>query len=209
MCDSGTISEPELAAVAPTIDMMVTNGEAVVTEELISRFPALKLIVVFGVGYDGVDANAAASCGITATHTPGVLTGDIADLAMGLMIATCRNIARAHKYIERGDWQQGGFQWTKKVSGAHPGIVDMGRTGPAIARRAARFSMTVRDYDRRTFDPAGRDFQSDIHVPAWRSDILMSCIAGEEQTRGLINTQVLRTGGPEGILINTGRDYIQ
>lgn len=208
MCDIGRMSESELIAVAPTIDVMVTNGEAVVTAEFISRFPELKLIVVFGVGYDGVDVSAAASRGITVTHTPGVLTDDVADLAMGLMIATSRKIVGAHKFIERGGWQQGGFQWTRKVSGARLGIVGMGRIGQAIARRAAGFSMTISYYERRSRDLPGWDFQPDIYTLAQQSDVLMVCIPGGEYTRGLINAQVLQALGPEGILINIGRGSV-
>lgn len=208
MCDYGTMSESELAAVAPIIDVMVTNGEAVVTAELISQFPALKLIVVFGVGYDGVDVSAAASRGIAVTHTPEVLTDDVADLAIGLMIATCRKIVAAQKFIERGGWQQGGFQWTKKVSGARLGIVGMGRIGQAIARRATGFSMAISYYDRRSRELAGWDFQSDIYELARQSDILVVCIPGGEDTRGLIDAQVLRALGPEGVLINVGRGSV-
>lgn len=86
---------------------MITNGEATVTRQLISSLPSLELIAVFGVGYDGVDVRAAADHRVAVSHTPGVLTDDVADLAMGLMLATSRQIVSAQKFIEAGGWRQG------------------------------------------------------------------------------------------------------
>jgi lactate dehydrogenase-like 2-hydroxyacid dehydrogenase len=103
------LTREELAVLAEQFTIMITNGEATVTRQLISSLPSLELIAVFGVGYDGVDVRAAADHRVAVSHTPGVLTDDVADLAMGLMLATSRQIVSAQKFIEAGGWRQGAF----------------------------------------------------------------------------------------------------
>jgi len=125
------------------IRALIANGESRVQAGLIERLPDLQVIVVFGVGYDGVDVEAARARGITVTHTPDVLTDDVADFAMTLMLGTARRIAQADRFVREGRWQQGPFAFTRKVSGKRLGIVGLGRIGQAIARRAASFDMHI------------------------------------------------------------------
>ncbi|EPB4272306.1 NAD(P)-dependent oxidoreductase, partial [Yersinia enterocolitica] len=129
----------EFDRLAAEFRVVLTNGEAVVSREFIERLPNLELISDFGVGYDGIDVAAARERDIAVTHTPGVLTDDVADLAMGLILATSRQIPGAQRFIEEGAWQKGGYPWTRKVSGARLGIIGMGRIGRTIAKRAAAF----------------------------------------------------------------------
>ncbi|MCK1970662.1 2-hydroxyacid dehydrogenase [Franconibacter sp. IITDAS19] len=198
----------DLAAIADEITVVITNGEAVVTREFIASLPALKLIAVFGVGYDGVDVAAARDHGVQVTHTPGVLTDDVADLAMGLMLATSRKIVAAQKFIEQGGWRQGGFQWTRKVSGARLGIFGMGRIGQAIARRAQAFDMEISYTDRNHHRSLPYRYVADLHELATQSDFLMVCAPGGAQTRGLINQSVLAALGPQGMLVNISRGSV-
>lgn len=202
------ISEAELAAIADEVTVVITNGEAVVTREFIAALPALKLIAVFGVGYDGVDVAAARDCDVQVTHTPGVLTDDVADLAMGLMLATSRKIVAAQKFIEQGGWQQGGFQWTRKVSGARLGIVGMGRIGQAIARRAQAFDMQISYTNRKAHSNLPWRYIADLRELAEQSDFLMVCTPGGAETRSLINQPVLQALGPQGMLINISRGSV-
>ncbi|WP_110877467.1 2-hydroxyacid dehydrogenase [Franconibacter helveticus] len=202
------MSAADLAAIAHEITVVITNGEAVVTREFIASLPALKLIAVFGVGYDGVDVAAARDHGVQVTHTPGVLTDDVADLAMGLMLAVSRKIVAAHKFIEQGGWRQGGFQWTRKVSGARLGIFGMGRIGQAIARRAQAFDMDISYTDRNHHSTLPYRYVTDLRELAAQSDFLMVCAPGGSQTRGLINHEVLEALGPQGMLINISRGSV-
>jgi hydroxypyruvate reductase len=206
--DYDALTPVEAQTLAESCEVAITNGEAVVSRAFIASMPALKLIAVFGVGYDGVDVAAAREYGVTVTHTPGVLTDDVADLAMGLMLATSRRIVAAQKFIERGGWRDGGFTWTRKVSGARLGIVGMGRIGQTLARRARGFDMTIAYYNRTPV--AGPDWQrvEDLSALAADSDFLVVCIPGGEETRGLIDSKVLAALGPEGILINIGRGSV-
>ncbi len=206
--DMAHLSDAELSAIAREITVIITNGEAVVTREFISAFPELKLIAVFGVGYDGVDVAAARDAGATVTHTPGVLTDDVADLAMGLMLATSRKIVAAQKFIEQSGWHKSGFQWTRKVSGKRLGILGMGRIGQAIARRAAAFDMDIFYSDRQENHGLTWEFVPDILTLAQKSDFLMICAPGGEGTKALVNQAVLEALGAEGVLINISRGSV-
>ncbi|POP44609.1 2-hydroxyacid dehydrogenase [Superficieibacter electus] len=206
--DMALLTDAEVQAVASEITVVITNGEAVVTREFISTLPALKLIAVFGVGYDGVDVAAARDAGVDVTHTPGVLTDDVADLAMGLMLAVSRKIVAAQKFIEQAGWHKSGFQWTRKVSGKRLGILGMGRIGQAIAKRATAFDMEIAYSDRQQNNALTWEFIPDLQTLAQNSDFLMVCAPGGEGTKALINQSVLEALGAEGILINISRGSV-
>lgn len=202
------LTDADFRALAGTFTVLITNGEASVTRELIASLPALELIAVFGVGYDGVDVQAAAEHQVRVSHTPGVLTDDVADLALGLMLATSRQIVAAHKFIEAGEWAAGGFPWTQKVSGSRVGIVGMGRIGQAIARRCAGFAMQIAYHDRKRLPALNYAWREDLLTLAAESDFLVICTPGTAANQGLINQPVLAALGEKGILINISRGSV-
>ncbi|EOW2273000.1 2-hydroxyacid dehydrogenase [Klebsiella variicola] len=200
--------DADFRALAGTFTVLITNGEATVTRELIASLPALEVIAVFGVGYDGVDVQAAAEHQVRVSHTPGVLTDDVADLALGLMLATSRQIVAAHKFIEAGEWAAGGFPWTQKVSGSRVGIVGMGRIGQAIARRCEGFAMQIAYHDRKRLPALNYAWREDLLTLAAESDFLVICTPGTAANQGLINQPVLAALGEKGILINISRGSV-
>lgn len=202
------LTDADFRALAGTFTMLITNGEATVTRELIASLPALELIAVFGVGYDGVDVQAAAEHQVRVSHTPGVLTDDVADLALGLMLATSRQIVAAHKFIEAGEWAAGGFPWTQKVSGSRVGIVGMGRIGQAIARRCEGFAMQIAYHDRKRLPALNYAWREDLLTLAAESDFLVICTPGTAANQELINQPVLAALGEKGILINISRGSV-
>ena len=202
------LTDADFRARAGTFTVLITNGEATVTRELIASLPALELIAVFGVGYDGVDVQAAAEHQVRVSHTPGVLTDDVADLALGLMLATSRQIVAAHKFIEAGEWAAGGFPWTQKVSGSRVGIVGMGRIGQAIARRCEGFAMQIAYHDRKRLPALNYAWREDLLTLAAESDFLVICTPGTAANQGLINQPVLAALGEKGILINISRGSV-
>lgn len=202
------LTDADFRALAGTFTVLITNGEASVTRELIASLPALELIAVFGVGYDGVDVQAAAEHQVRVSHTPGVLTDDVADLALGLMLATSRQIVAAHKFIEAGEWAVGGFPWTQKVSGSRVGIVGMGRIGQAIARRCEGFAMQIAYHDRKRLPALNYAWREDLLTLAAESDFLVICTPGTAANQGLINQPVLAALGEKGILINISRGSV-
>ena len=131
------------AAVAPRIRAIAATGESKVGREMLAHLPALELISVFGVGYDGIDVEACRERGVAVTHTPNVLNDEVADLAIALVLAVARRLPQADRYVREGRWREGPAPLGRKVSGARLGIVGLGRIGQAIARRAEAFGMSI------------------------------------------------------------------
>ena len=198
----------EFAKLAPRIVGVAAGGESLVPRSLLEQLPNLKLVSVFGVGYDGIDVQAAVSRGVMVTHTPGVLTDDVADLAMGLVLAVSRQIVQADQHVRGGRWPQGPMPLGRKVSGARMGIVGLGRIGTAIARRALAFDMSVA-YTARTEKPESgfRFFTSAAQLTA-AVDFLVVITPGGKGTRHLISAEVLAALGPQGYLINVARGSV-
>ncbi len=196
------------AAVAPQIRAIAASGESKVTAELMAQLPALELISVMGVGYDGIDVAAAKARGVTVTHTPNVLNDDVADLAIGLMLSAARQLPAADRYVREGRWPGGPMPLARKMSGARLGIVGMGRIGQAIAHRATAFGMDIA-YTARSAkaDIAWRYLPSATALAAV-SDFLVVITPGGAGTRKLINAEVLAALGPDGILVNVARGSV-
>lgn len=201
------MSDEQFNAIAPNVVGIAANGEARVTRELIGRLPSLQIVSVFGVGYDGVDVPAARERGIHVTHTPDVLTEDVADMAIALLLATARNVVRADRFARSGEWKNGPFPFTTKVSGAKLGIVGLGRIGEAIAQRAAGFGMQI-NYHNRSRKDVPYTYFADIISLATEVDFLVMITPGGADTRALVNTEVLEALGPKGFLINVARGSV-
>lgn len=196
------------AKIAPSIRAIAANGESKVPAALIAQLPALEIISVFGVGYDGVDVAAAKARGVMVTHTPNVLNDDVADLAIGLMLAAARQLPAADRYVKEGKWPTGPMPLARKVSGARLGIVGIGRIGQAIAQRALAFNMSVA-YTARSAkaDLPFRYFPSPAALAA-ECDYLVVITPGGAGTHKLINAEVLKALGTKGILINVARGSV-
>lgn len=195
-------------ALAPRIVAVAGSGESSVPRPLLERLSAARVVSVFGVGYDGVDVPAAIERGIPVTHTPGVLSDDVADLAIALMLAVARRIAEADRFVREGRWPQGPLALGRKVSGARLGIVGMGRIGQAIAQRAAAFGMRIAYTARTPKADLPHAFVPDVRALAGQSDFLVVITPGGAGTRHLINAEVLAALGPKGFLINVARGSV-
>ncbi len=196
------------AALAPRIQGVAGGGESSVPASLLAQLPQLKVVSVFGVGYDGVDVPAAVARRVPVTHTPGVLSDDVADLAMGLMLSIARGIPQADQFVRQGRWPQGPMPLARKVSGARLGIVGLGRIGQAIAKRAAAFDMSIA-YTTRTEKPeSGYTYYPSAKALAAAVDFLVVITPGGAGTRHLINAEVLQALGPKGYLINVARGSV-
>ncbi|MEM6161413.1 2-hydroxyacid dehydrogenase [Erwinia sp. P6884] len=198
----------DFAGLAGEFQVVLTNGEAVVTAEFMASLPNLALVAVFGVGYDGVDMPAAQRQKVAVTHTPDVLTEDVADLALGLMLATSRQIVAAQTFIQQGKWSQGSYPWTRKMSRARLGIVGLGRIGLAVAKRAQAFDMSIAYCNRSPLPDVSYAYQPDLLTLAQESDYLLICVPGTAGNRHLISREVMDALGSEGILINVGRGSV-
>ncbi len=196
------------AIAAPRIAAIAASGESKVTAELMDQLPALKIIAVMGVGYDGIDVAAAKARGVVVTHTPGVLNDDVADLALALMLALSRQIARADRFVRAGEWAGGPLPLGRKVSGARLGIVGMGRIGQAIAHRAEAFDMRIAYTARSAKTELPYDYHPSPAALAASSDFLVVITPGGAGTRKLIDAVVLKALGAQGCLINVARGSV-
>ena len=207
--DRAHLGDPQtFASVAPRIRAVAGSGESRVDAKLITALPALEIISVFGVGYDGVDVQCARERGVMVTHTPDVLNDDVADLAIGLMLCAARQLPAADRNVRAGQWLSGPMPLARKMSGARLGIVGMGRIGQAIAQRAQAFGMSIA-YTARSGKPQlPHRFVPSLVDLAAQSEFLVLITPGGAGTRKMVDAEVLRALGPKGILVNVARGSV-
>ena len=196
------------AAIAPRIRAIAASGESKVPRELIAQLPALEIVSVFGVGYDGIDVAAGRERGIAVTHTPNVLNDEVADLAMALVLAVSRRLVEADRYVRTGAWAKGPMPLARKVSGARMGIVGLGRIGMAIARRAEAFGMSIAYTARAEKADAPYPYFATAEALAREVDFLVVITPGGAATRKLIDAKVLAALGKKGYLVNVARGSV-
>jgi lactate dehydrogenase-like 2-hydroxyacid dehydrogenase len=190
------------------VKALVGGGESKIDAGYMALFPALQMISVCGVGYDGIDVAAAKKRGIMVTHTPDVLNDDVADLALGLLLAVARKIPAADKFTRNADWLDGPFQLTRKLTGAKLGMVGMGRIGQAIAKRAAAFDMDIAYTSRNPRTDVSYRYVATPNALAAEVDFLVIITPGGAGTKNLINADVLKALGPQGFLVNVARGSV-
>jgi len=179
------------------------------SESFLSRFPKLEIVSSFGVGYDHIDAKWAGAHGITVTNTPDVLTEEVADTALGLLICTVRELPQAERYLRAGKWVEKSFPLTRAtLRNRTVGMVGMGAIGQAIARRLDAFGVPV-VYHARTkrAELPYRHYPSLVDM-ARDVDTLMMIVPGGAATKNMINAQVLDALGDNGIVINMARGSV-
>ena len=196
------------AAVAPRIRAIAASGESKVSRELIAQLPALEIVSVFGVGYDGIDVAAARERVVAVTNTPDVLNDEVADLAIALVLAVSRRIPQADRYVRQGHWTNGPMPLARKVSGARLGIVGLGRIGAAIAKRAEAFGMSIAYTSRSEKAGSGYRYFPSAEALAAEVDFLVIITPGGAGTHKLIDAKVLRALGKDGYLINVARGSV-
>ena len=199
----------EFLKLAPLIRGIAGGGESAVSAALMAQLPALEMVSIMGVGYDGVDVTAALKRNVVVTHTPNVLNDEVADLAIGLMLSVARRIPQADQYVRSGRWgTEGAMPLARKVSGARLGVVGLGRIGQAIADRAAAFGMSIA-YTARSAKPGlAYPFYASALALAAEVDFLVVITPGGAGTFHMINAQVLNALGPRGYLINVARGSV-
>jgi hydroxypyruvate reductase len=171
--------------------------------------PRAKLLANFGVGYNHIDVSAARSAGIEVTNTPGAVTDATADIALTLMLMTCRRAGEGERLVRAGKWE--GWHPTQllglHMSGKTLGVVGMGRIGQAIAQRAHfGFGMEVKFYNRSRKDmPFPAEQVADLVQLAAQVDVLVIAVPGGAETRHLINASILQAMQSHAHLVNIAR----
>lgn len=197
-----------LAQIGQRIQAVVTNGGTGLDATMMDHLPNLRLIACFGVGVDAVDLPAAKARGIAVTNTPDVLTEDVADLAIALLLATVRQVVVADRHVRAGGWLQGPIRLSARVHGSRLGIVGLGRIGRAIAKRAEGFGMPIAYQGPRRYADLAYPWYEDPVALARDVDHLILACPGGEATRGLIGRQALEALGPQGVLVNIARGSV-
>lgn len=199
-------SEPQkmLAEIGPLIEGVVTGGAKGLSREIMECLPTLKIVAISGIGTDAVDLAYAAKHGIYVTTTPGVLTDDVADMALGLLISTLRQMSEGEQVVRAGRWPQTNLPLARKVTGTTVGIIGMGRVGQAIARRVAAFDARILYTDLAPIAALDYTFIADIQALAQEVDVLVLA-ASADSGEVIISASVLEALGPEGYFINVAR----
>lgn len=192
---------------AGEIRAIATRGDLGADGELIRSLPALEIIAINGVGFDSVDLKAAKTGGVAVTNTPDVLTDDVADLTVGMMLAQSRRMVDAAHWVTSGDWKnRGDFPLTSRMHGKRAGILGLGRIGSAVAARLDAFRMKIFYSSRSAKNtPDEWTFIKDPVELAANCDFLVMTLAANEKTRHIVNKHVLDALGTQGILVNVSR----
>lgn len=197
-----------LAGLAGTARAIGTDGHLGASPALIDALPKVEIIGCYGVGVDAIDLRHAAGKGIIVTNTPGVLTDDVANMAIALLLACSRRIVAGDRFVRAGHWRDGAMPLTRGIAGRTLGIVGMGRIGRDIARKAAAFGMAVEWHGPRPKADMPYPYHADLVALAARSDFLAVACPGGAATRGIVNRPVLEALGPDGTLINVARGSV-
>ena len=186
---------------------IATRGELGASADLIGKLPKLEVVSVYGVGYDAVNLDACRARGIRVTNTPDVLTNDVADLGVAMMLVQSRGMIGAEAWVKDGSWAARGlYPLKRKVWGRKAGILGLGRIGFEVAKRLKGFDMDIA-YS----DVSAKDFAKDMTFIAdpvelaRHSDFLFVTLAASAATRHIVSKDVIEALGPEGMLINISR----
>jgi hydroxypyruvate reductase len=197
-----------IASVAERITAAATTAFKGMDAATMGKLPRLKLISHFGVGVDSVDVAAATARGIKVTNTPDVLTDDVADVAIALLLATVRRVCAGDRHVREGKWPAGQYPLTDTIQGKALGIVGLGRIGRAIAKRAQAFNLKIAYQGPHRKDDVAWPYYADPVALATEVDFLVAACPGGEATRGLVSRAVIEALGPQGVFVNISRGSV-
>lgn len=193
---------------AKDIRAIATRGDLGASADLMAALPQLEMIACFGVGTDAIDLKAAAARRIKVSNTPDVLTGDVADLALGLCIAVARMMPQGDVLVRDHKWPQGTMPLATRFFGKRLGIVGLGRIGMAIAKRAAGFDMEISYHNRNKRSDVPYHYCETVEALATQSDFLVAAVAGGAGSKAMISSAALIALGPDGYFINIARGSV-
>lgn len=196
-----------ITEVGPRVRGLVTGGDLGVPEALWDRLPALEIVAVHGVGLDKVDLDLAAARGVAVTTTPGVLTEDVAELAIGLWLSLSRRMVTADRYVREDRWPRAErLPLARRASGRTVGILGLGQIGKAIAAMATPFAAGIAYHSRRPVEDVPYAYHASPLALAKAVDVLFLVTPGDAGP--LVDAVVLAALGPDGLLINVARGSV-
>lgn len=195
-----------LKSIADKCTGIVTDGGLGVSNDILKQLPNVKVVSVFGVGVDAIDLDYCRAQGISVGNTPDVLSDDVADLAVALALATCRQLVTGDQYARAGQWPtHGAMPLTTRMMGKSAGIYGMGSIGSCLAKRLNAFDMPVSYCNRGKKAGSPYKFIASLEQLASESDFLFITAAATDDTIGSVNRSILDALGPQGYLINVSR----
>jgi lactate dehydrogenase-like 2-hydroxyacid dehydrogenase len=195
-----------LAEVGPRIRAVITYSSPVyIDRAALDHLPQLEIITFIGVGYDGVDLDAARERRIIVTNAPGIGAIDVAEHAIGLMLAIVRGVGEGDRYVRDGRWVDRRMTPTHRFSGKHLGILGLGHIGMHVARIGSAFNCKICYHNRRPREDAAYEYVASARDLANRVDYLIVAVPGGATTHHLVDEAVLTALGPDGVLVNVGR----
>ena len=197
-----------LAAHAHEIRGVATAFQWPMGDDFFARLPALEIVASFGVGYETIDAPAAAARGITVTNTPGVLDAEVADLALALLLATIRQLPQADRFVRDGHWPEGPFPLSPSLRGRTVGMLGLGGVGKAIARRLEGFDVAIAYHGRTRQEAVSYPWYPSPLALAQACDTLIAILPGGPATLHIVDATVLAALGPSGVFINVARGSV-
>lgn len=200
--------EAFLRQLAPSVVAFASGSHVPCDPALMGRFPGLKIVSSFGVGYDHVDAAWAGQNGIVVTNTPDVLNEEVADTALGLLLCTMRQFPQTDRYLRAGKWLEKPYPLTTTLRDRKVGILGLGRIGKAIAKRLEAFGLPVAYHGRSEQKDVAYRYYSSLVEMAKDVNVLMIVAPGGASTNKIVNKEVLEALGPDGVVINVGRGSV-
>ena len=186
---------------------IVVTGGFKTDKKFLKKFKNLKIVSVFGVGYDGVDLNYCKNNKIVITNTPKVLTDDVADLALGLMMSLSRKINEAHNFILKKKWSKRPFELTTSLTNKTVGIVGMGEIGKAFSKRVKTLSMKIVYFGPNKKKLKYKYFKNLKDMASVIDVMVITCIGGRK-TKDLINKTIFKLMKPSSIIVNVSRGSV-
>lgn len=195
-----------IASVAPGVRAVLTTAAIGVDQALLDQLPVLEMIAINGIGLDAVPLDLTRARRLAVSNTPGVLTDDVADHALTLLLAAARRLPALDRYVRAGCWEDGKpLQPTRALRGKTCGIFGFGRIGQAVAARAAAFGMRTQYFQPRAIEDMATPRAASLLDLAQASDYLVVCAPGTPATRHAINAEVMAALGADGTLVNISR----
>lgn len=194
----------------PHVQALVTTGSVGVSDALMAAMPRLSLVCCYGTGYERIDIEAARRRNIMVTHGADANAPDVAEMAVGILLASTRRIVRADKMIRRGDWTKripNRFGPIAGLTGGKLGILGLGAIGLEFIKRIKGFDVEIGYCNRNKRSDVDYPYFPDVMALATWADYLIVCLRSDASNRHIINAEVLKALGPRGHLVNISRGW--
>ena len=198
-----------MARIGPAVRGIATRGDIAIDPLVYANVPKLEVISIYGVGYDGIDLAWCRQRGVTVANTPGLMTEEVADVALALMLAWARQVTLGDAHVRSGAWgETGNLPLTPRFYGKRLGILGLGRIGKAIARRGEAFGMPIAYHGRARQADVAYTYCETPEAVAAQSDYLVAALTGGTESAGIVSAAVLKALGPKGVFINVARGSV-